>query len=198
MKKNVENTELTDHRLMLGGQGKMRVMIIIAIIASVLFQTGHYVQTAQEAQQIMSQVEVLPEVEDIETVVETVVEEDEDEYEELIGDWDITMAYMDGEYQYFDEDSGFNERLCFYSDRTVELFEFTDGLQTLAYRMDVEYDDTYFTFIYDDTDVLPSTIAYEEYMIVDVYDEEMTVALMFYDEDDYYLGSYTLFFEKVY
>ena len=176
----------------------MRVMIIIAIIASTLFQVGHYIQTAQEAQQIMSQVEVLPEVEDIETVVETVVEEDEDEYEELIGDWDITMAYMDGEYQYFDEDSGFNERLCFYSDRTVELFEFTDGLQTLAYRMDVEYDDTYFTFIYDDTDVLPSTIAYEEYMIVDVYDEEMTVALMFYDEDDYYLGTYTLFFEKVY
>ena len=177
----------------------MKILIIIAIIASTFSQVGHYIQTAQEAQQMCGTVAVgADDVIVPDDVVTDVPADEDDGYEELIGDWDITMAYMDGEYQYFDEDSDFNERLCFYSDRTVELFEFTDGLQTLAYRMDVEYDDTYFTFIYDDTDVLPSTIAYEEYMIVDVYDEEMTVALMFYDEDDYYLGTYTLFFEKVY
>ena len=177
----------------------MKILIIIAIIASTFSQVGHYIQTAQEAQQMCGTVAVgADDVIVPDDVVTDVPADEDDGYEEMIGDWDITMAYIDGEYQYFDEDSGFNERLCFYSDRTVELFEFTDGLQTLAYRMDVEYDDTYFTFIYDDTDVLPSTIAYEEYMIVDVYDEEMTVALMFYDEDDYYLGTYTLFFEKVY
>lgn len=174
----------------------MRVMIIIAIIVSTLSQVGHYIQTAQEAQQICGTVEVYDDEMVPDVVVTDVSADEDDDYEELIGDWDITMAYMDGEYQYFDEDSDFNQRLCFYSDRTVELFEFNDGLQTLAYRMDVEYDDIYFAFIYDDTDVLPSAIAYEEYMIVCVYDEEMTVALMFYDEDDYCLGSYTLYFEK--
>jgi hypothetical protein len=175
----------------------MKILIIIAIIASTFSQVGHYIQTAQQAQQLCGTVEVDPdEVIDPDelVVVSPVVEEDE--YQEMIGDWDITMAYLDGEVQYFDEDSGFNERLCFYSDRTVELFEFTDGVQTLAYRMDVEYDDIYYTFIYDDTDVLPSTIAYEVYTVLSVYDDEMTVALMFYDEDDCYLGSYTLYFEK--
>ena len=176
----------------------MRVLIIIAIIVSTLSQVEHYIQTAQEAQQICGTVEDYDDVMVPDVVVTDVSADEDDDYEELIGDWDITMAYMDGEYQYFDEDSGFNERLCFYSDRTVELFEFTDGLQTLAYRMDVEYDDVYYFFVYDDTDVLPSSIAYEEYMIINVYDEEMTVALMFYDEDDYYLGSYTLYFEKKY
>ena len=131
-------------------------------------------------------------------VVTDVPADEDDGYEEMIGDWDLTMAYLDGEYQYFDDDSEFSERLCFYSDRTVELFEFTNGLQTLAYRMDVEYDDVYCYFVYDDTDVLPESIAYEEYTVLSVYDDEMTVDLSFYDEDDYYLGSYTLFFEKKY
>lgn len=172
----------------------MRVMIIMIWLASTLFQVGHYVESAHEAQQLMTQMyvddEVLPDV----PVVE-VVPEDDDEYSKLVGDWFLTMAYLDGEYQYFDEDSDFREYLSFYDDRTVELFEYSGGTEILDAKMDVTYDDIYFSFIYD-SDTLPSTVSYEEYMVVSVYDDEMTVALMFYDEDEYYAGSYNLFFEK--
>ena len=167
-------------------------MIIMIWLASTLFQVGHYVESAQQAQQIMTQVEEMPSL-DVPAEVEIVPEDDE--YSELVGDWFLTMAYLDGEYQYFDEDSDFTEYLLFNEDRTVELYEYSGGVQTLSAEMDVEYDGIYFSFIYD-SDTLPSTVSYEEYMVASVYDDEMTVALMFYDEDEYYAGSYTLFFEK--
>ncbi len=173
-------------------------MIIIIWLASTLFQAGRYVQSAQEAQQLMTQMyvdddEVLPD----EPVGTVDVAVEEDGYDELLGDWFLTMAYLDGEYRYFDKESEFTEFLTFYDDRSVELFEYTDGELTLNHLMDVKYDDIYYSFVYDDTEVLPSSVAYEEYLVLYVYEDEMTVSLMFYDEDDTYLSSYTLYFEKI-
>ncbi|MBP5253690.1 MAG: hypothetical protein J6Z21_07825 [Lachnospiraceae bacterium] len=174
----------------------MRVMIIIAIIASTLFQTGHYIQSAREAQQIMAQTEVLPDIDVTETVVEPEVEDDRNDYNELLGEWKLYMADMDGEMQYFDEDSSFDMKLEFNDDQTVYLYEFSDGVQTLFLDMDIEYDDIYVSFICDDPDVLPSSIAYEEYMVLYSDDDIMTIYLMFYSEGGYLEGGYTLYFER--
>ncbi|MBR7090108.1 MAG: hypothetical protein IKI46_06445 [Lachnospiraceae bacterium] len=175
----------------------MRVMIIIAIIASTLLQTGHYIQSAREAQQIMDQMEVLPDVEGVETVVDTVVEDDRNDYDVLIGgEWKLYMADMDGEIQYFDEDSSFDMKLEFNDDQTVYLYEFTDGVQTLFLDMDIEYDDIYVSFICDDPDVLPANIAYEEYMVLYSDEDIMNIYLMFYSEGGYLEGGYSLYFER--
>ena len=106
------------------------------------------------------------------------------------------MADMDGEMQYFDEDSSFDMKLEFNDDQTVYLYEFTDGVQTLFQDMDIEYDDIYVSFICDDPDILPANIAYEEYMVLFADDDFMYLYLMFYDEDDYLEGGYTLYFER--
>ena len=107
------------------------------------------------------------------------------------------MASLDGEIQFFDEDSDFSESLVFYSDYTVDLIEYSGGRKTLDMTMDVVYDDIYVSFICDDSSILPSSIAYEEYMILGgIEDGDMTVALLFYDEDDFIEGSYSLFFRK--
>ena len=175
-------------------------MILIILISSTLCQYGHYIQTAQQAQQYYMETVAAQEVPDMEVTPAEVVAveeyDDRNDYDVLIGEWNLYMADMDGEMQYFDDDSSFNMDLEFNEDKTVYLYEFTDGVQTLFMDMDIEYDDIYVSFICDDPDVLPSGIAYEEYMVLFADDDFMYLYLMFYDEDDYLEGGYTLYFER--
>ncbi|MBQ3851939.1 MAG: hypothetical protein II760_01005 [Lachnospiraceae bacterium] len=176
----------------------MRVMIIIFLLASTLHQYGHYMQMSQQAQQhYAEEAEAMEELLTYETVVtEPVIDDDRNDYDVLIGEWSLYMAEMDGEMQYFDEDSSFDMKLEFNDDQTVYLYEFTDGVQTLFQDMDIEYDDIYVSFICDDPDILPADIAYEEYMVLFADDDFMYLYLMFYDDDDYLEGGYTLYFER--
>ena len=176
----------------------MRVMIIIFLLASTLHQYGHYMQMSQQAQQhYAEEAEEMEELLTYETVeTEPVIDDDRNDYDVLIGEWSLYMAEMDGEMQYFDEDSSFDMKLEFNDDQTVYLYEFTDGVQTLFQDMDIEYDDIYVSFICDDPDILPADIAYEEYMVLFADDDFMYLYLMFYDEDDYLEGGYTLYFER--
>ncbi len=176
----------------------MRVMIILFLLASTLHQYGHYMQMSQQAQQnYAEEAEAMEELLTYETVeTEPVIDDDRNDYDVLIGEWSLYMADMDGEMQYFDEDSSFDMKLEFNDDQTVYLYEFTDGVQTLFQDMDIEYDDIYVSFICDDPDILPANIAYEEYMVLFADDDFMYLYLMFYDEDDYLEGGYTLYFER--
>ncbi len=177
----------------------MRAMILILLIASTLTQYAHYVQVSQEAQQLFDEmhVEDVPETEAVTAEVETVTDDERNDYDVLIGgEWKLYLADMDDEMQYFDDDSSFSMHLEFNEDQTVYLYEFTDGVQTLFKSMDIEYDDIYVSFICDDPDILPESIAYEEYLVLNSDDNFMSIYLMFYDEDDYLEGGYTLYFER--
>ena len=178
----------------------MRAIIILILVASTLTQYGHYLQSAREAQQLYAEAfeEDYPEPTSEVTVTE--VEEyefdDRNDYDVLLGEWKLYMADMDGEMQYFDEDSSFDMKLEFNDDKTVYLYEFTDGVQTLFMDMDIEYDDIYVSFTCDDPKVLPANIDHEEYMVLYADDDFMYLYLMFYSEDNYLEGGYTLYFER--
>ncbi|MBR4149851.1 MAG: hypothetical protein IKR08_00555, partial [Firmicutes bacterium] len=126
------------------------------------------------------------------------IEYDDINYEQLVGEWKLVSFNTEG-YEGIASEDGLDDRLTFYEDRTVYIYEKLWDDKPLEVRdVPVDWDEWgYLSFVFNDTRVSGNQEI--EYSLIALEDEGMTlhVSSMFEYGDGTYGGS-ELFYTRMY
>ncbi len=126
------------------------------------------------------------------------IEYDDINYEQLVGEWKLVSFNTEG-YEGIASEDGLDDRLTFYDDRTVYIYEKLWDDKPLEVRdVPVDWDEWgYLSFVFNDTRVSGNQEI--EYSLIALEDEGMTlhVSSMFEYGDGTYGGS-ELFYTRMY